>query len=144
MVWVDRTDGQTGYPRGTIDAVITLRLFAQARESAGTKSVDVAGDTVGDVLDEAVRRFGEPFAAVGSVSPAPAATVTWSEVAPVWHPAGVMAHRPARWRPLLPGAASSASVEVQWTAGAGSAPGRSESETPERYEGPGAAALARR
>ena len=83
-------------------------------------------------------------AAVGSVSPAPAATVTWSEVAPVWHPAGVMAHRPARWRPLLPGAASSASVEVQWTAGAGSAPGRSESETPERYEGPGAAALARR
>jgi molybdopterin synthase sulfur carrier subunit len=64
MVWVDRTDGQTGFPRGTIDAVITLRLFAQARESAGTKSVDVAGDTVGDVLDEAVRRFGEPFAAV--------------------------------------------------------------------------------
>jgi len=47
-----------------MDAVITLRLFAQARESAGTKSVDVAGETVGDVLDEAVRRFGEPFAAV--------------------------------------------------------------------------------
>ncbi|MEM9653647.1 MAG: MoaD/ThiS family protein [Actinomycetota bacterium] len=44
--------------------MITLRLFAQARESAGTKSVDVDADTVGDVLDEAVRRFGDPFAAV--------------------------------------------------------------------------------
>ncbi len=47
-----------------MDAVITLRLFAQARESAGTKSVGVEGDTVGDVLDEAVHRFGDPFAAV--------------------------------------------------------------------------------
>ncbi|MEM7274250.1 MAG: MoaD/ThiS family protein [Actinomycetota bacterium] len=48
--------------------MITLRLFAQARESAGTNRLDLpgesAGDTVGDVLDEAVRRFGEPFAAV--------------------------------------------------------------------------------
>ncbi len=47
-----------------MDAVITLRLFAQARESAGIKSVGVEGDTVGDVLDEAVHRFGDPFAAV--------------------------------------------------------------------------------
>ena len=51
-----------------MDAVITLRLFAQARESAGTKSVgidgDTVGDTVGDILDEAVHRFGDPFAAV--------------------------------------------------------------------------------
>ncbi|MGB5756020.1 MAG: MoaD/ThiS family protein [Acidimicrobiales bacterium] len=47
-----------------MDAVITLRLFAQARESAGTKSVGVDGGTVGDVLDEAVHRFGDPFAAV--------------------------------------------------------------------------------
>ncbi|MGH1488058.1 MAG: MoaD/ThiS family protein [Acidimicrobiales bacterium] len=47
-----------------MDAVITLRLFAQARESAGTKSVGVEGNTVGDVLDEAVHRFGDPFAAV--------------------------------------------------------------------------------
>jgi molybdopterin synthase sulfur carrier subunit len=45
-------------------AVITLRLFAQARESAGTKSVGLEGETVGDVLDEAVHRFGDPFAAV--------------------------------------------------------------------------------
>ncbi len=47
--------------------MVTLRLFAQARESAGTKSVDFPSDiggTVGDVLDEAVHRFGDPFAAV--------------------------------------------------------------------------------
>ncbi len=42
----------------------TLRLFAQARESAGTGSVEVSGETVGDVLDEAVHRFGEPFAQI--------------------------------------------------------------------------------
>jgi MoaD family protein len=47
-----------------MDAVITLRLFAQARESAGTNRVDLDGGTVGDVLDEAVHRFGKPFADV--------------------------------------------------------------------------------
>ena len=48
--------------------MITLRLFAQARESAGTNRVELdpagVGETVGDVLDEAVRRFGQPFADV--------------------------------------------------------------------------------
>lgn len=44
--------------------MVTLRLFAQARESAGTKSLDLAGDTVGEVLDEACHRFGTEFAAV--------------------------------------------------------------------------------
>lgn len=44
--------------------MVTLRLFAQAREAAGTKSVDLPGETVGDVLDEACRRFGATFAAV--------------------------------------------------------------------------------
>ncbi len=48
--------------------MITLRLFAQARESAGTTRLEldqqVIGETVGDVLDEAVNRFGQPFAAV--------------------------------------------------------------------------------
>ena len=44
--------------------MVTLRLFAQARESAGTKSVELPGDTVGDVLDEACHRFGTTFAAV--------------------------------------------------------------------------------
>lgn len=48
--------------------MITLRLFAQARESAGTTRLEldqqVIGDTVGDVLDEAINRFGQPFADV--------------------------------------------------------------------------------
>lgn len=61
-------DSESSGLHGTIDAVVTLRLFAQARESAGTKSVDFdedgVGGTVGDILDEAIRRFGEPFAAV--------------------------------------------------------------------------------
>ena len=43
---------------------MVLRLFAQAREAAGTRSVDLPGATVGDVLDEACHRFGSPFAAV--------------------------------------------------------------------------------
>ncbi len=42
----------------------TLRLFAQARESAGTKTVDLPGQTVGDVLDEACHRFGALFTEV--------------------------------------------------------------------------------
>jgi MoaD family protein len=49
-------------------AMVTLRLFAQARESAGTTRLELdngtTGGTVGDVLDEAVHRFGQPFAAV--------------------------------------------------------------------------------
>ena len=44
--------------------MVTLRLFAQARESAGTKSVELPGETVGDVLDEACHRFGADFTAV--------------------------------------------------------------------------------
>lgn len=44
--------------------MVTLRLFAQARESAGTKSAELPGQTVGDVLDEAVNRFGDQFSLV--------------------------------------------------------------------------------
>lgn len=44
--------------------MVLLRLFAQARESAGTKRAELPGTTVGEVLDEACHRFGEPFAAV--------------------------------------------------------------------------------
>jgi molybdopterin converting factor small subunit len=44
--------------------VATLRLFAQAREAAGTGSAEVGGATVGAVLEEAVARFGSSFAAV--------------------------------------------------------------------------------
>ena len=41
-----------------------LRLFAAAREAAGTGRDEVPGVTVGDVLDGAVDRFGAEFAAV--------------------------------------------------------------------------------
>lgn len=44
--------------------MVTLRLFAQARESAGTKRANLPGTTVGEVLDEACHRFGDAFAAV--------------------------------------------------------------------------------
>ena len=42
----------------------TLRLFAAAREAAGTGRVDLDGATVGAVLDEAEARFGANFTAV--------------------------------------------------------------------------------
>ena len=42
----------------------TLRLFAGAREAAGTDRATIDGSTVGAVLDEARARFGEGFAAV--------------------------------------------------------------------------------
>jgi molybdopterin converting factor small subunit len=39
-------------------------LFAQAREAAGTKSVQIDGATVGEVLDAAVARLGPEFARI--------------------------------------------------------------------------------
>ena len=42
----------------------TLRLFAVAREAAGTGRADVPGSTVAAVLAEAVRRYGDGFAEV--------------------------------------------------------------------------------
>lgn len=42
----------------------TLRLFAGAREAAGTERDQIDGTTVGAVLDEAVARFGPAFAEV--------------------------------------------------------------------------------
>jgi molybdopterin converting factor small subunit len=41
-----------------------LLLFAAAREAAGTRQVDLDGATVGEVLDAAVARFGDPLARV--------------------------------------------------------------------------------
>lgn len=41
-----------------------LRLFASAREAAGTGRADIPGATVAEVLHRATERFGEPFAAV--------------------------------------------------------------------------------
>lgn len=45
-----------------------LRLFAAAREAAGTGADVVAGATVGEVLDAAVARYGPAFAAVLALS----------------------------------------------------------------------------
>ena len=42
-------------------AVATLRLFAAAREAAGTGRDDVPGTTVAEVLDAARARYGAPF-----------------------------------------------------------------------------------
>lgn len=41
-----------------------LRLFAGAREAAGTDRDVIDGDTVGAVLDEAVARYGDGFATI--------------------------------------------------------------------------------
>ena len=41
-----------------------LRLFASAREAAGTGRAEIDGATVGQVLDIAVSRFGSQFEAV--------------------------------------------------------------------------------
>ena len=45
-----------------------LRLFASAREAAGTDRVEVADATVGEILNDARVRFGEHFAAVLATS----------------------------------------------------------------------------
>jgi molybdopterin synthase sulfur carrier subunit len=47
-----------------IEAVPTVRLFAQAREAAGTGRDELPGATVDDVLQAARSRYGEAFAAV--------------------------------------------------------------------------------
>jgi molybdopterin converting factor small subunit len=44
--------------------VAVLRLFAGAREAAGTGRDDVPGTTVSEVLDAARARYGAPFAEV--------------------------------------------------------------------------------
>jgi sulfur-carrier protein len=44
--------------------VATIRLFASAREAAGTGRDEIAGDTVGAVLEAATLRYGDRFAAV--------------------------------------------------------------------------------
>lgn len=40
----------------------TVRLFAGLREAAGTSRIELPGETVGEVLDAAVARFGARFA----------------------------------------------------------------------------------
>jgi MoaD family protein len=43
--------------------MVTLRLFANLRESAGTSSTEVPGTTVGEVLTHATEEYGDRFAA---------------------------------------------------------------------------------
>lgn len=50
--------------RGTVSGMARLRLFASARELAGTREDDVPGDTVAGVLEAAVARYGSAFAGV--------------------------------------------------------------------------------
>jgi molybdopterin converting factor small subunit len=45
-----------------------VRLFAQAREAAGTGRDELGGSTVGEVLAGARRRYGDGFAAVLATS----------------------------------------------------------------------------
>lgn len=44
--------------------MVVLRLFAGARDAAGTGRDDVPGGTVEEVLSEAKRRYGSEFADV--------------------------------------------------------------------------------
>jgi molybdopterin synthase sulfur carrier subunit len=44
--------------------VAILRLFASAREAAGTARDDLPGATVGEVLEGATARYGPAFATV--------------------------------------------------------------------------------
>jgi molybdopterin synthase sulfur carrier subunit len=44
--------------------VVTLRLFAAARQAAGTSSEPMTASTVSGVLDQARARFGPEFEAV--------------------------------------------------------------------------------
>jgi len=48
--------------------VPVLRLFGPARTVAGVGSVNVPGTSVAEVLDQATRRFGLPFAEVAATS----------------------------------------------------------------------------
>ena len=41
-----------------------VRLFASAREAAGTGRDSIPGSTVGEVLDQARARYGEGFARI--------------------------------------------------------------------------------
>ena len=43
-------------------------MFAALREAADASEVEVAGKTVGDVVDALTARFGERFASVAGVS----------------------------------------------------------------------------
>ncbi len=50
------------------EADVTLRLFAAARHEAGTGRASVRAATVGQVLDNAVARYGSAWAQVAAIS----------------------------------------------------------------------------
>ena len=45
-------------------AAVVLLFFASAREAAGRSRDDISAATVGDAMDQARARYGEPFASV--------------------------------------------------------------------------------
>ncbi len=53
---------------GTVGSVVKLRLFASAREAAGTADDALPGQTVGEVLAAAVAKYGDDFKGVLTVS----------------------------------------------------------------------------
>lgn len=59
--WTDTTHEGSA---GTLGGVATLRLFARAREVAGTSSDTVDGTTVGEVIRNATLRYGRDFGAL--------------------------------------------------------------------------------
>ncbi len=53
-----------GTADSTLGAMAIVRLFAAARDAAGTGRDELPGHTVGEVLAGAHERYGESFAAV--------------------------------------------------------------------------------
>ena len=60
--------GEPDRARGYARTVARLRLFASAREAAGTSETVVDGATVGEVLAAAAARFGSTFGDVLATS----------------------------------------------------------------------------
>ena len=62
---VDRPGIPTqGTAHSTLGDMAIVRLFAAARDAAGTGRDELPGDTVGEVLAGALQRYGDSFAAV--------------------------------------------------------------------------------
>jgi len=57
-----------GTAHSTLGGMAIVRLFAAARDAAGTGRDELPGDTVRDVLNVASRRYGDVFTAVLATS----------------------------------------------------------------------------
>lgn len=84
--------------------VATLRLFASARDAAGTARADIPGATVGEVLDTACARYGAAFDAVLATSK------IWVNGEPVERAAGVDEHDEVAVLPPVSGGAVGAAT----------------------------------